>query len=113
MAMVREALRAAMKKLAAAGIAVEEATPDRQSVGRSSACCAPRGFAASLKGEYDNHRDLLKPEVIWNIEKGLALDAGAIGQAEKGRGQLYHRVLAFLQKYDLLLVPAAILPPAT
>jgi len=110
-ATVRESVGAAMKKLAAAGIAVEEATPDLHDAPAIFRVLRAAGFAASLKGEYENHRNLLKPEVIWNIETGMALDAAAIGQAEKGRGQLYHRVLAFMKNYDLLLVPAAILPP--
>ena len=90
---------------------MEEATPDLHDAPEIFRVLRAAGFAASLKGEYDNHRQLLKPEVIWNIETGLALDAGAIGRAEKGRGQLYHRMLAFMKRYDLLLVPAAILPP--
>jgi amidase len=108
---VRGSVAAALKKLAAAGVAVEEATPDLHDAPEIFRVLRAAGFATSLKGEYDDHRELLKPEVIWNIETGLALDAAAIGQAEKGRGQLYHRVLAFMKKYDLLLVPAAILPP--
>ena len=108
---VRESVAAAMKKLAGGGITVEEATPDLHDAQEIFRALRAAGFAASLKGEYDNHRNLLKPEVIWNIETGLALDAETIGKAEKGRGQLYHRVLAFMKNYDLLLVPAAILPP--
>jgi amidase len=90
---------------------VEEATPDLHDAKEIFRVLRAAGFAAGLKGEYETHRDLLKPEVIWNIEQGLALDAEAIGRAEKGRGQLYHRVLAFMKNYDLLLVPAASLPP--
>jgi amidase len=110
-ATVRGSVAAAMKKLAGVGIAVEEATPDLHDAPAIFRVLRAAGFAASLKGEYENHRNLLKPEVIWNIETGMALDAQTIGQAEKGRGQLYHRVLAFMKNYDLLLVPAAILPP--
>ncbi len=108
---VRESVAAAMKKLEGSGVAVEEATPDLHDAREIFRVLRAAGFAASLKGEYDSHRDLLKPEVIWNIETGLGLDAEAIGKAEKGRGQLYHRVLAFMRNYDLLLVPAAIVPP--
>ena len=108
---VRDCAAAAMKKLAAAGVIVEEATPDLHDAQEIFRVLRAAGFAAGLKGEYDSHRKLLKPEVIWNIEQGLALDAEAIGRAEKGRGALYHRVLAFMKNYDLLLVPAASLPP--
>ncbi len=108
---VRQAAAAAMAKLTAAGVIVEEATPDLHDAQEIFRVLRAAGFAAGLKPEYDAHRDLLKPEVIWNIELGLALDAETIGRAERGRGRLYHRVLAFMKDYDLLLVPAASLPP--
>jgi amidase len=108
---VRQTTAAAMAKLTAAGVIVEEANPDMSGTQEIFRVLRAAGFAAGLKPEYEAHRSLLKPEVIWNIEQGLALDADAIGRAEKGRGQLYHRVLAFMGNYDLLLVPAASLPP--
>jgi len=108
---VRHALAQAVAKLSAAGVVVEEATPDLHDAREIFRVLRAAGFAAGLKADYDEHRNLLKPEVIWNIEQGLMLDAETIGRAEKGRGQLYHRVLAFMKDYDLLLVPAASLPP--
>jgi amidase len=108
---VRNAVGAAMKKLAAVGGIVEEATPDLHDAQEIFRVLRAAGFAAGLKEEYAQHRDLLKPEVIWNIEQGLALDADALWRAEKGRGALYHRMLGFMKNYDLLLVPAASLPP--
>jgi len=51
------------------------------------------------------HRDKLKPEIIWNIEKGQQLSAEELRRAELAQGQLYHRVAAFFQRYDLLLCP--------
>jgi len=49
--------------------------------------------------------------VIWNIERGLALTADDIARAELARGALYHRVVEFFRSYDLLLCPAACVPP--
>lgn len=108
---VRETTGAAMKKLASSGVIVEEASPDLHDAAEIFKVLRAAGFAAGLSEEYANHRKLLKPEVVWNIEAGLALKPEEIGRAEKGRGQLYHRVLAFMKNYDLLIVPAAILPP--
>jgi amidase len=108
---VREVVGAAMRRLAQEGVIVEEATPDLADAPEIFRVLRAAGFAAGLKDEYERHRDLLKPEVIWNIEQGLALDAAAVGRAERARGRLYHRMLAFLGDYDLLLVPAASLPP--
>jgi amidase len=64
-----------------------------------------------MKPLLDAHRDLLKPEVIWNIEEGLKLTAADIIHAEQQRADMYHRTLAFFETYDLLLCPATIVPP--
>jgi amidase len=108
---VRAVAGAAMRRLAAAGVAVEEACPDLADAPAIFRTLRAADFAAGLKEAYERHRDRLKPEVIWNIEQGRALDADAVGAAERGRGRLYHRAVAFMRDYDLLLVPAASLPP--
>ena len=43
----------------------------------------------------DSHRDQLKPEVIWNIERGLALSADDIGWAERERSLMQQRMSQF------------------
>ena len=57
------------------------------------------------------HRDLLKPEVIWNIEKGCKIDLDELERAENERVALAQRYLAFFDKYDLLLTPATVVAP--
>ena len=54
---------------------------------------------------------MLKPEVIWNIEKGLALTGREIARAEAQRGILFQRARTFFETYDLILCPATIVPP--
>jgi amidase len=58
-----------------------------------------------------DHRDLLKPEVAGNIEKGMRLTMDEVALAETQRVALCARVLAFFECYDLLLCPATIVPP--
>ena len=58
-----------------------------------------------------SHRDKLKPEVIWNIERGLALTMTDLSAAERQRAAMLKRALAFFETYDLLLTPATIVPP--
>jgi amidase len=109
--LVRAVVDAAIARLESAGVIVEEATPDLADAPEIFRTLRAAGLAASLKREYDEQRHLLKPEIIWNIECGLALDAGAIVRAERARGQLYQRFCSFLRRFELFLVPAAILPP--
>jgi amidase len=53
-----------------------------------------------------DHRDLLKPEVIWNVEQGYKIDLNQMERAQNHRRVLTQRYLAFFDQYDLLLTPA-------
>jgi len=68
-------------------------------------------YASGMADLMREHRDKLKPEVIWNIEKGLALNAQDIGRAQAARTRLYNNMVKFFEIYDLLLCPTAIVPP--
>lgn len=68
-------------------------------------------FATSHAPLLDAHRDKLKSEVIWNIERGLALTADDIGWAERERSLMQQRMAAFFDEHDLLVCPTAIVPP--
>jgi len=70
-----------------------------------------KNFAISKKALLDAKRDLLKPEVIWNIEKGLALTMEDHVRAETRRAELYRNTLDFFEDHDILCTPATIVPP--
>jgi amidase len=67
-----------------------------------------QSFVISRGKHLGPHRDLLKPEVIWNIEEGLALTPMQIAKAQGQRVVLARRMLKFFETYDLLLCPATI-----
>ena len=102
---------AAAQRFAEAGIVVEEACPDFSGAVESFQVLRAAGFAADLGDLLRERRQDLKPEVIWNIEKGQALTAEDIGRAEQTRGRIFHDLVSFFEDYDLLLTPTAIVPP--
>ena len=108
---VRAVTSAAALRLVELGTKVEGATPDFTGFNEAFQIIRAFKFAADRKPLLDAHRDKLKPEVIWNIEKGLKLTALDIGRAEYLRGALVKRMAEFFETYDLLLCPAAIVPP--
>ena len=108
---VAEIVLAAGRKLQAAGVIVEEAHPDLSEMMNCFQTLRALGFAVGMRQLLIDHRDLLKPEVIWNIEKGLALSVDDIAKAEAQRGMLFHRMGQFLSEYDFLLCPATIVQP--
>ena len=101
---------AAAAKLADHGIAVDEAHPDLKDVRACNHTLRAMSFAG-MKPLLDAHRDQLKPEVIWNIEKGLKLTGAEIARAEAQRVRMFHDMAAFFDSYDLLLCPTTIVPP--
>jgi amidase len=103
--------RKAAFRFAELGVAVEEAYPDFSGAHECFNVLRARAFAIAQKENLDKHRDKLKPEVIWNIEKGLALTLADISRAEHQRAELFKRALRFFASYDLICTPATIVPP--
>lgn len=103
--------RKAAERFAEVGVVVEEAQPDLREAHECFHVLRAFDFAISKAALLREKRDLLKPEVIWNIEQGLKLKVEDIERAEAQRLAMTQRTLAFFETYDLLLCPATIVPP--
>lgn len=108
---VKEVCARAAHRFAGLGAAVEEAAPDFRDAREIFQTLRALGFVVNHGDKLRLHRDKLKPDVVWNIEKGLALTAEEVARAIRGRAALADRVADFFRHYDLLLCPAAIVPP--
>ena len=98
--------RTAAERFAELGAVVEEAHPDFS--GLHDVIVTLRSYDFFMKSAklLREHRELLKPEVIWNIEQGYKIDLNEMERAQNHRRVLTQRYLAFFDKYDLLLTPA-------
>jgi amidase len=103
--------RKAAQRFAEAGVIVEEAHPDLSEAHECFHVLRAFDFAMTKMALLRTRRDMLKPEVIWNIEEGLKLTVEQITRAEAQRVAMTGRTQAFFEKYDLLLAPATIVPP--
>ena len=103
--------REAAARFAEAGASVEEAHPDLREAHECFLVLRALYFAVTKAELLRTKRDLLKPEVIWNIEAGLKLSVEQIERAQAQRLAMTERTLEFFQSYDLLLSPATIVPP--
>jgi amidase len=103
--------RKAALRLADAGVFVEEAHPDLREAHECFHVLRAFDFAISKASLLRSKRDLLKPEVIWNIEEGLKLSVEQLERAESQRLAMTQRTLEFFKTYDLLLTPATIVAP--
>jgi amidase len=103
--------RKAAARFAEAGAIVEEAHPDLREAHECFQVLRAFDFAISKAALLRTKRDLLKPEVVWNIEEGLKLTVEQLERAEGQRVAMAARTLEFFRTYDLLLAPATIVAP--
>lgn len=108
---VETLFRDRMARLEGAGFPMVEACPDFTGAHQAFQVLRAVSFAVATGPLLESHRDLLKPEVIWNVEKGLALDGRAIVEAERERARLFHTVRQFLEIHEVIICPGAIVPP--
>jgi amidase len=108
---VAEITRQAALRFADAGVIVEEAQPDFAEAHESFQVLRAQSFATSLGALLEKYHDRLRPELVWNIEKGVRLSVAQVMRAEHQRAALMARAVAFFDSYDLLLCPATIVPP--
>jgi amidase len=88
-----------------------------------SACCdfsevndivlGTRGLAmvANHADKLPQWKEEMQKGLVWNIEQGLKLSPEEIGRAEALRTTLWHRVRAFMETRELLILPTVAVPP--
>jgi amidase len=103
--------RKAAARFAEAGAIVEEAHPDLREAHECFHVLRAFDFAITKAALLRSKRDMLKPEVIWNIEEGLKLTVEQLERAEAQRVAMTARTIEFFKTYDLLLTPATIVAP--
>ena len=109
--LVASLTRQAAARLEQEGVIVEEAHPDLREAHECFQVLRALDFASTKAGLLRDHRAHLKPEVIWNIEQGLALTVEQIARAQAQRVAMTARASTFFATYDLLLTPATIVAP--
>ena len=57
------------------------------------------------------HRDQIKPDAIWEIEKGAALTSSQVARAMLRHAELLARVREFQERFDFLVCTVSQVPP--
>ena len=94
-----------------AGCAVEDAEPDMRGAADVFRVWRAWYFELCYGALLDEHRDVLKDTVVWNIEEGRRLTGPRLGQAARDWTTLLDRVRRFLERYDFLVLPVSQVPP--
>jgi len=93
------------------GARVEQAHPDFSGLQEVFQVHRALSYGTSLGPELEANREVFKPEIVWNVEKGLALTGQEIMDAMVARSAIYQRANEFFSAYDLVLTPATVVPP--
>ncbi|MGE5226274.1 MAG: amidase [Planctomycetaceae bacterium] len=101
---------AAAERFTEAGAELRHASPDLAGAPETFQVLRAASFVASLGPLYGSDRDRLKPDIRWNVERGLALTPSEVAQAERDRGRIAQAMMAFLHDVEVLACPAAAVP---
>ncbi|MGI9049866.1 MAG: amidase [Rubrobacteraceae bacterium] len=93
------------------GCVVEDDEPDLADADEVFKALRAWSFELAYGDLLEEHRARMKDTVIWNIEEGRRLSGPVLSRAEQKRTALYHRVRAFMQRYEFLVLPVSQVPP--
>lgn len=103
--------RAAAAQFERLGATVDEIAPPWPAESIWSDWTTLRSYVIAMK-QRANYADpakraLLKPSMIWEIERGLALSSEAVWVASEGRSSLYRAFARLFGRYDAVMLPSA------
>jgi amidase len=104
---IREICSKMARRFEELGCIVEEVSPDFGPVDEVFMALRSQQFVVDRELQIQEHRDKIKPDIIWNTELGIKQTTSRLAWAERERAALYRRMVEFFQKYDLLVTPSA------
>jgi amidase len=106
----REICARAVRRFEELGCIVEEYAPDLGAIDEAFMVLRSQHFVVDRELQMQTHRDLLKSDIIWNTERGLAQTPGRIAWAERERAAFFRGFVAMFETYDLFVSPSAATP---
>ena len=104
---IREVTSKMVRRFEEIGCVVDEVSPDFGPVDEVFMVLRSQQFVVDREMQIQQHRDKIKPDIIWNTELGLKQSASRLAWAERERAALFRRMAEFFQTYDLLVTPSA------
>ncbi len=106
----RDICEQAVRRFEQLGCVVEEFAPDLGEIEEAFMVLRSQHFVVDRELQLLSHRDQLKPDIVWNTEKGLAQTPSQLAWADRERAAFYRRVAAMFQHYDIFVTPSAATP---
>jgi len=98
---------AAARRFAEAGSVVEEIALDLGALQEAFLVLRSQAFVVDREQQLATQRALIKPDIIWNTERGLAATPSQIAWADRERAAWYRRVVAAFAQCDVIVTPGA------
>jgi amidase len=106
----REICARAMRRFEEAGCIVEEFAPDLGELQEAFLVLRSQHFVVDRERQLQSHRDQIKPDIIWNTERGLRETPSRLAWADRERAAFYRRIAAMFAEYDVFVTPGAATP---
>ena len=108
---VEEIAAAGAQRFAELGCTIDRAEPDFGRVREVIHVTRALRRLSLHADKLEKWRDQMNSNLVWNVEQGFPLTARQVGEAEKERTEIYHRVRKFFETYDLLLTRTVAVRP--
>lgn len=108
---VRRDFRAKLARFGRWFAEVEDACPDLSTVERVLAAMRSLEFVHDFKAIYDRDPASLAASVRYEVERGISVGIDELAWAVGEHTRLHRRAQSFFETYDLLITPAASVPP--
>ncbi len=95
----------------ALGARVTAASPDFADVDEIVRTTRGISMVANHADQLPRWREVMQPGLVGNIEQGLGLTAREVARGEALRAALWQRVRAFMEEFDLLILPTVAVKP--
>jgi amidase len=102
---ILETVHAQRKVLEDLGCVVEEAEPDFEGVYQGYDTLRALGFVGDMTQHYLERREMLKETIVWEIERGLQLDAHSLAGAYALKGTAWEMMHKLMQTYEYFICP--------
>jgi amidase len=103
---VTAALHGTRALLAEHGCVVEDVEPDLEGSDRCWEVIELLGFLMYNGSDVEEHGELLRDDLLRNVEEARRLTAQEIVEAQRLRSELFRRTAKLLERYDVIALPA-------
>jgi len=106
----RAICEAAIQRFADAGCVVEECSPEFGELTEALLVLRSQHFVVDRELQLLANRESLKPDIIWNTERGLNATPSQIAWADRERTRFFREMTKIFARFDVFVTPSAPTP---